>query len=302
MTEAILEVIFAILMVSFSFIFYINKRSSTHKLWNFNSKFPSTSNEKSKLLTKKGQRHLVTVKEKTIRNGTLYIHLSFPDSNMILGLPVGMGVRLHAFDSQRNAITGTFYPISGPQKTEEFIIANTFSIEGEYGERIVEFLKEIKPGSTLEVSGPEGKFQYIGDCLFSFENRSENYKSKNVSFISYDGFVASTIGTILEIIERNDPIKLTLIHSASRSQNFYFSEILKELESTQKLKYIPVLKFDQFEWEGITGFVTSDLLLEHLPVEKKDHIVIVSGPVAETNVLAEVLPDAMIQPWQIIYY
>jgi len=106
--------------------------------------------------------------------------------------------------------------------------------------------KTLKPGDSLDLSGPYGQF---------FTRKSD---PQGVIFIAGGSGLSSPQSMILELLEDGDPRKIYLFQGARNVSELYNKSIFSNLEQQHdNFHYIPALNAPEpgDNWEGFNGFV-----------------------------------------------
>ena len=130
-------------------------------------------------------------------------------------------------------------------------------------------IKYLNPGDTVYVDGPYGTF-----------NLDEHYDSRLVLIAG--GIGSAPVLSILRTMRdrgREDPVMF--FYGNPSYDMIIYREELDELEKSEDyLKVVHVLEKPPEDWEGESGFITSDILAKHLPDDYKqwEYIFFLCGP------------------------
>jgi phenol hydroxylase P5 protein len=104
----------------------------------------------------------------------------------------------------------------------------------------------LKEGDALNISGPYGRF-YVRHSI-----------SKPRLFLAGGSGLSSPKSMILDLLDREDPGAITLLHGARRPHDLHFRADFEALALRhENFRYLPVLSAAQPEdgWQGMHGFV-----------------------------------------------
>ena len=140
-------------------------------------------------------------------------------------------------------------------------------------------VKNLEPGTTVYVDGPYG--------LFSMEE----YKAPGYVFLAGGIGSAPMISMLRTMADRDDVRCLRMFYGSRSWEEVTFREELAALEEQLDLEVVHVLEEPPPEWEGETGYITTDVLDRHLPENREEMVYFVSGPVVMIRAVKQELRE-----------
>ncbi|KAJ1677787.1 NADH-cytochrome b5 reductase [Spiromyces aspiralis] len=126
----------------------------------------------------------------------------------------------------------------------------------------------LKIGDSIKVRGPKGNFKYVPNTI------------RHIGMIAGGSGLTPMYQIILSILRNsNDKTKLDLIYANVNEEDILLrSELdrLAKLHSNFNVYY--VLNNPPEDWEGGDGFVSEDMIAEHMPMPAPDIKVLICGP------------------------
>ncbi|KAI6246892.1 NADH-cytochrome b5 reductase 1 [Erysiphe necator] len=209
--------------------------------------------------------------KKTIisHNVAIYRFL-LPTPRSVLGLPIGQHISIAAdikqADGNTKEIIRSYTPVSGDHELGYFDLLIKEYPEG----NISKFVASMKIGQTIKVRGPKGAFTYTPNMVRKF------------------GMIAGGTGItpMLQIIRAiikgratGDKTQVNLIFANVNSDDILLKEDLDQLAMDDEgFKVYYVLNNPPVNWEGGVGFVTTEMIKEHLPAAAFDVKLLLCGP------------------------
>ena len=148
-----------------------------------------------------------------------------------------------------------------------------------HGGKGSQYLDSLKVGDNLEFSGPWGLIEYKGQGVF--KKGSKEITSKTI------GMIAGGTGftPMLEIIEAiladdSDQTMISLIFANQTEKDILLRERLAELEQENKGRFKVHFTLDNppDNWTQSKGFVTKEMISQHLFPASSETVVLLCGP------------------------
>jgi len=151
----------------------------------------------------------------------------------------------------------------------------------EDGGKMSSYLDSKSAGDYIEISGPTGLHEYLGNGVFKMPG-------KTVS-ASHFGLLAGGTGItpMLQLIhaalrDPNDKTKFTLIYANKHEDDILVRDLLeKEAQSSNgqfTLHY--TLDFPPDSWSQFRGFITAEMIKKCFPAPEQKPIILMCGPPA----------------------
>ncbi len=149
-------------------------------------------------------------------------------------------------DGEKKMIKRAYSIASSPEKDYVEITFNLYP-QGQFSPH----LYKLKEGDSLFIEGPYGNFFFKEDI------------GRNIVFIGAGAGLTPLMCIIRHIIDRNLPIKFTLIYSVKKPENVIYKQELLDLERNKKLEFnLTITRPDGTEWTGRTGRINKEMIKE----------------------------------------
>jgi len=182
---------------------------------------------------------------------TAIYRFKLPHPKDVLGLPTGQHISVSA-EINGKVITRSYTPISSDDDFGQFsLIIKTY----EKG-NISRHVANLKIGDTLRVKGPKGNFLYTPNLV------------SHLSLIAGGTGISPMIQIIRATLKNpSDRTTITLIYANVNPEDILLRDDLEELINVheQRFKIFYVLNNPPTGWKGGVGFVTKEMIKEHLP-------------------------------------
>lgn len=145
----------------------------------------------------------------------------------------------------------------------------------------------LKPGDNAYVDGPYGSFT----C-------DRHPHAAGFLFIAGGVGITPMMSMLRTLKDRNDPRPITLIYANKDWDQIMFRDELEEMQKSPSLQVVHVLEKPPQGWNGSTGFITKDLLSQHLAEATTKNVVeiFVCGPIPMMNAVEKHLDDLKVWP------
>ncbi len=144
----------------------------------------------------------------------------------------------------------------------------------------------MKPGDKIDVRGPSGRLTYKGCGHFEIKNDKKSppivKKVKNLGMICGGTGVTPMYQLIKNICTHpEDSTKMWLIFANQTEDDILLRDELEEFEKNNpdRLKvWFTIDKSVKEGWKFDTGFVSEDMIREHMPLPDNDTLILMCGP------------------------
>ncbi|CAI7566405.1 unnamed protein product [Penicillium manginii] len=205
-----------------------------------------------------------------ISHNVAIYRFALPRPTDILGLPIGQHISLAAtIEGQPKEVVRSYTPISSDNEAGYFDLLVKAYAQG----NISKYLTTLKVGDTMKVRGPKGAMVYTPNMC------------RHIGMISGGTGITPMLQVIEAIIRNrprnggNDTTKVDLIFANVNSEDILLKEKLEKLakeDADFNVHY--VLNNPPQGWTGGVGFVTPDMIKEHLPAPAADVKILLCGP------------------------
>mmetsp|Transcript_49622 Transcript_49622/g.105616 ORF Transcript_49622/g.105616 Transcript_49622/m.105616 type:complete len:319 (-) Transcript_49622:83-1039(-) len=239
---------------------------------------------------------------------TKRFRLSLGSKNTILGLPVGKHIVLYCANSSKCLSTGKwngrddpdkgkveidrkYTPVTGNEtpgyvdlvikiyRPGKFPMPDGQEVHWEDGGKMGLHLDGLKVGDSLEVMGPLGVNEYLGEGIFKLPGKTVSVKTV--------GMMAGGTGLtpMLQVVQaavRNpkDKTKFSLILANKTEADILCRDLLEDLAARfpDRFKLTYTLDIPPSNWAHKKGFITAEMIKECLPPPGPDNLVLMCGP------------------------
>jgi len=244
----------------------------------------------------------------SLSHDTKRFRLSLGGSKTILGLPVGKHIVLYAPNPDKCRKGGSWNgkgdPDNGKAEIDRKYTPTTGNETPGYVDLVVKvyrpgkvkmpdgkemnwddggkmslFLDSKKIGDYIDVMGPLGVNEYLGQGMFKLPGRTVTVK--NVGMMA-GGTGLTPMLQVAQAALRDprDPCKFSLIYANKTEDDILCRDMLDDLAARypDRFKLTYTLDFPPAGWQGKKGFITTDMIKETFAPPSADTIVLMCGP------------------------
>ncbi|XP_066109922.1 NADH-cytochrome b5 reductase 2 [Saccopteryx bilineata] len=229
------------------------------------------------------------IEKQQISHNTRRFRFGLPSPDHVLGLPVGNYVHLLA-KIDGLLVVRAYTPVSSDddQGFVDLIIKIYFkNVHPDYpdGGKMTQYLENMKIGDTILFRGPTGRLFYNGPGNFSVK---AYHTSKPKEKLAHQlGMIAGGTGItpMLQLIRRitknpADRTSISLIFANQTEEDILMRKELEEVARTHPGQFNLWYTLDRppVGWKYSSGFITADMIKEHLPAPGMSTFILVCGP------------------------
>jgi len=247
-------------------------------------KFSKGSKSGKTALSEREYRPFRLQSKKDVNHNTMLFRFELPSPDMTVGLPVGMHLLLRAEDANGAPFSRAYTPVSSDDEKGYFDLIVKIYPEGKMGQ----YLKKLPVGSTIEAKGPMGEIRYHGQGRFSImrKNQKTHTKYEQKLTVRRLGLIAggSGITPMLQLMraitkDPKDTTEVSLIYGNVEEKDILLREELDRMaEQHKNVKVFYTLDRPPANWKYGSGFVTAEMMKEHLPPPADDTLILCCGP------------------------
>lgn len=210
-----------------------------------------------------------------------------------LGLPIGQHMYVRATIDGKD-VQRAYTPVSSDKDLGYFDLlikvyfANVHPKFPEGG-KLSQYMERLQIGESIEVKGPVGRFEYLGNGKFRVRKTKDEHVEHQVSkFAMIAGGTGITpMRQIIQAIvsNPNDKTEAHLLFANQTEADILLREELDNLAATDsRVKVWYTLdRPDEATWKFSKGFVDFDMVSQHLPKAADDVSVLMCGPLPMIN-------------------
>jgi nitrate reductase (NAD(P)H) len=223
------------------------------------------------------------LQRKIILSGdSILLDFALPTPNHILGLPTGKHIMISA-EIGGNTVNRRYTPISSNHDLGRVqFVVKIYRPTPVYprGGKMSQYLSNLCEGDMLDMRGPVGPFEYIGQGRYTIEGHAGYCQKMNMiaggSGISPIMQIAAHVLRDLE-----DNTQMTLIYACRQESDIMLRSALDQWHTMFPDKFrVHYILSDSWPrtWQYSTGFINKELMEQHLFRARDDVLNVMCGP------------------------
>uniref|UniRef100_A0A8D9FIC2 NADH-cytochrome b5 reductase n=2 Tax=Cacopsylla melanoneura TaxID=428564 RepID=A0A8D9FIC2_9HEMI len=231
------------------------------------------------------------LKEKIeINHDTRCFRFALPSDEHVLGLPIGQHLSLSVTINDE-FVARAYTPVTSDEhKGHMDLVVKVYykNVHPKFpdGGKMSQYLENMNVGDPINVSGPRGRLSYLGKGEFNIRAVSKkdpalNLKVKKLSMIAGGTGITPMLQLVRHITkDPADDTQMTLIFANQSEKDILLREELEEAASKYPDQFKLWYTVDRPEdgWKYSTGFVSAEMIAEHLFPPSPDNLVLMCGP------------------------
>eukprot|EP00514_Thraustochytrium_sp_LLF1b_P002668 CAMPEP_0184528878 /NCGR_PEP_ID=MMETSP0198_2-20121128/12041_1 /TAXON_ID=1112570 /ORGANISM="Thraustochytrium sp., Strain LLF1b" /LENGTH=310 /DNA_ID=CAMNT_0026920783 /DNA_START=152 /DNA_END=1084 /DNA_ORIENTATION=- len=235
-----------------------------------------------------------------LSHDVIRLEFALPGKNMPLGLPTGKHIKIFAPnmtgkeegkwngrddpEAGRDEIERKYTPTSNADTVGHFeLIVKVYKagVKENFpdGGKMSQYLASLKVGDWIDIQGPFGLYEYVGQGQFNIRRKISTFK--NIGMIAGGTGITPMLQVIAAITE--DPEDHTSIHLLFANQtegDIFLREQLEAIQAKHPHQFKLHYTVDRAPegWAYSTGFVNEEMIREHMPTPGPDTVVLMCGP------------------------
>lgn len=224
----------------------------------------SNSNSERKVLNKDEFQQFPLIQKVVLSKDSAIFRFGLPNPTDVLGLPIGQHIQISAEIDGKN-VMHSYTPTSLDQDSKGFF---DLLIKVYPNGKLSTYIDKLELGEKINVKGPKGFYKYEPNML------------KHICMVAGGTGITPMYQIIKAILTNsNDKTKITLLYgSQSESDILLRSELDEFAEKHDNFNLIHFLDNAPENWNGKTGYITKDALIEHFPKPNDDIQLLLCGP------------------------
>lgn len=229
------------------------------------------------------------IDKEVISHDTRKFRFALPSEKHVLGLPVGKHVYLSA-RIDGNLVVRPYTPVSSDDDRGfvDLVVKIYFrNVHPKFpeGGKMSQYLEGLRVGDVIDFRGPGGLLEYKGTGVFAVQpDKKSPPETKSASSL---GLIAGGTGItpMLQLVRAiiKDPSDRTTCHLLFANQTEKDILLRDELEEIQarnpdRFKLWFTVDHAPEGWEYSQGFISADMIQEHLPPAGEECLVLMCGP------------------------
>lgn len=232
---------------------------------------------------------LLLVDKEEVSHDTRLFKFMLPSKEHILGLPVGQHIYLTT-KIDGKLVVRPYTPVTSDDTKGfmDLVIKVYFkNVHPKFpdGGKMSQYLESMSIGDAIDVRGPSGLLIYEGQGTFKIraDKKSEPKEkvAKNIGLIAGGTGITPMLQLLRQVFkDPDDECNCWLLFANQTEKDILLKEELEELahENPSRMKLWYTLDRPEDGWEYSKGFVTDEMLKEHMPPPGEDTLILMCGP------------------------
>uniref|UniRef100_A0AAZ3ST02 NADH-cytochrome b5 reductase n=1 Tax=Oncorhynchus tshawytscha TaxID=74940 RepID=A0AAZ3ST02_ONCTS len=225
------------------------------------------------------------IDKEIISHDTRKFRFALREKDHVLGLPIGQHIYLSA-KPDGVLVVRPYTPVSSDDDVGfvDLVVKNVNPKFPEGG-KMSQYLESLRIGDTIDFRGPSGLLVYQGNGAFAIkaEKKAEPVikTAKQVGMIAGGTGITPMLQLITAIMK--DPQDQTVCHLLFANQtekDILLRPELEEIAANHPTRFKLWFTLDRApeEWEYSQGFISEDMVRDHLPPPGDDTLILLCGP------------------------
>uniref|UniRef100_A0A8C9X851 NADH-cytochrome b5 reductase n=1 Tax=Sander lucioperca TaxID=283035 RepID=A0A8C9X851_SANLU len=224
-----------------------------------------------------------------VSHDTRKFRFALPSPEHILGLPIGQHIYLSA-KIDGKLVVRPYTPVSSDDDKGyvDLVVKIYFKdVNPKFpeGGKMSQYLESLRINDTIDFRGPSGLLVYKGKGVFAVQpdkkSPADTKTAKHVGMIAGGTGITPMLQLITAMMK--DPQDKTVCHLLFANQTEKDILLRPELEEIQvnhpdRFKLWFTLDKAPEDWEYSQGFISEDMVREHLPPPSEDTLILMCGP------------------------
>ena len=233
---------------------------------------------------------LPLIERRELSHDTHLFRFALPSKEHCLGLPVGQHVTLSYVDADGKEQGRPYTPTSSDHDlgVVDFVIKVYFPNERfPEGGKVSQHMHSLKVGDTLDFQGPKGRYEYRGRGVFAIKKLKsqgggfEIRRAKRVGMIAGGSGITPMMQVSNEILrDKSDGTKVSLLFANQTEGDILLRDELDAAAAAHGETFAVHYTVDKApkKWKYSEGFITAEMIKEHMPPPGKDTQILLCGP------------------------
>ncbi|XP_063530328.1 NADH-cytochrome b5 reductase 2 isoform X3 [Cydia strobilella] len=232
---------------------------------------------------------LPLIEREEISHDTRRFRFALPTKDHVLGLPVGQHIHL-SVKLEDDLVIRAYTPVSSDEEKGyvDLVIKVYFkNVHPKFpdGGKMSQHLENMKLGDTIDVRGPSGRLQYVGNGQFLIKKLRKDPPTKVV--VKKLNMIAGGTGItpMLQLIrhicsDANDHTELRLLFANQTEQDILLRNELENYANNHPNQFKLWYTIDRADpgWKYSTGFIEEGMVGAHMFPAAADTLVLMCGP------------------------
>ncbi|XP_063379757.1 NADH-cytochrome b5 reductase 2 isoform X1 [Cydia fagiglandana] len=232
---------------------------------------------------------LPLIEREEISHDTRRFRFGLPSKDHVLGLPIGQHIHL-SVKLADDLVIRAYTPVSSDEEKGyvDLVIKVYFkNVHPKFpdGGKMSQHLENMKLGETIDVRGPSGRLQYVGNGQFLIKKLRKDPPTKVV--VKKLNMIAGGTGItpMLQLIRHicsdvNDHTELRLLFANQTEEDILLRNELENYANNYPNQFKLWYTIDRADpgWKYRTGFINDEMIGAHMFPAGEDTLVLMCGP------------------------
>ncbi|XP_054154377.1 NADH-cytochrome b5 reductase 3-like [Oppia nitens] len=243
-----------------------------------------------KLLINPEEKYWVPLIEREdISHDTRRFRFGLPTDEHVLGLPVGQHIYLSA-QVNNQLVIRPYTPVSSDDDkgyidlVVKVYFANSHPKFPEGG-KMSQYMERMKIGDKIQIRGPNGLLEYKGRGKLAIKPDKKKppvlQDFKRIGMIAGGTGITPCLQLVRQVFkDQSDKTNLWLIYANQTEDDILLRKELEEVadEHTDRFHLWYTVDRPKDNWKYSAGFVSSEMISDHLPTPGEDACILMCGP------------------------
>uniref|UniRef100_A0A8D8BX54 NADH-cytochrome b5 reductase n=1 Tax=Culex pipiens TaxID=7175 RepID=A0A8D8BX54_CULPI len=238
---------------------------------------------------------LPLIEKEELSHDTRRFRFGLHSGEHVLGLPVGQHIHLSATINEELVIRA-YTPVScDDDKGFVDLVVKVYKkgVHPKFpeGGKMSQHLESLAIGDRIAFRGPSGRLQYLGGGKFSIKKLRKDpaqiYEADKVSLIAGGTGITPMLQLVREVLKKadSDKTQLSLIFANQTEDDILLKPELDDLAARypEQFKLWYTLDRPNPDWTQGKGFITDEMIKEHLFAPSPSTLVLMCGPPPMVN-------------------
>lgn len=238
---------------------------------------------------------LPLIEKEELSHDTRRFRFGLHSGEHVLGLPVGQHIHLSATINEELVIRA-YTPVScDDDKGFVDLVVKVYKkgVHPKFpeGGKMSQHLESLAIGDRIAFRGPSGRLQYLGGGKFSIKKLRKDpaqiYEADKVSLIAGGTGITPMLQLVREVLKKadSDKTQLSLIFANQTEDDILLKPELDDLATRypEQFKLWYTLDRPNPDWTQGKGFITDEMIKEHLFAPSPSTLVLMCGPPPMVN-------------------
>ncbi|CAK4521603.1 unnamed protein product [Aphanomyces euteiches] len=233
---------------------------------------------------------LKLVEKESLSHDTRRFRFALPTEKHVLGLPVGQHISLRYTDEEGKLVMRSYTPVSSDDAVGyiDLVVKIYFKdVHPKFpeGGKMSQYLEAMKIGDSIEVSGPKGKLTYKGLGVCHIKHRIKDTtidvrKAKTIGMIAGGTGITPMLQVIRYALKNpKETTQFSILFANQTEQDILCREELEQMaKDYPNVKVWYTVDRPTESWKYSSGFVTKEMIQEHLFPAGDDVQIFLCGP------------------------